>query len=816
MIWKDLPGRCRAYLAFIFVLGLISTFVCFSRSADYDASWLLLAGSSFFIASVNLRLPQNPSVIVSMGDVFTLLVLLHFGAGPALLTYWANVTATTFSGYAQKHGWRFFEKMAYHRVAFNLACCAISVSSMSVAYDLITGLPFNQTVDFVLAIAGVTLVWFFANTGTLSVAVALTSSRPVSGVWRDGLGLYLLNFVGSGASAGLISIYYQKATVPVFILSLPVAAVVYYLYHFYIGKYEQAQAHIVHLNKLYMQTIETMATVVDAKDPYTHGHIRRVQAYAVKLAEYIGIDDSDQLMAIRAGALLHDIGKVAIPEYILNKPTVLTETEFEKMKIHPVVGANMLKGIEFPYAVEPLVKSHHERWDGRGYPEGLSGEGIPISARILAVVDCYDALTTNRPYRSPMLRTQLIDFFNRESGRAYDPQVVKLLIDNLDTLELEASRLNIPDTSLWDAVGEVAKENSRKLERVQPTRTYGRALRGDSLVQRELYSTFEFARAESLCLSERDVLLFMGSKLESIVPFDAAVFYIADLESGLIRAHHVIGRARHCLDSATLKLEQKLSGWVAANNQSLTNLPPFPDFLNFTEEKPDFQNSCIVPLNRNGVILGTLALYRKEKTLFSEEEFRRAEILASQTSLALERAQRTFDEVDFLVDPITGIANGFHLYLMFDQVAMDADRYEYPLALIAMRVEELASIKRKFGTPSANAILRAVSAHTATQLRDTDVLVRYSHDEFLILSPKLNRENAEALMSRLQNQLDHYEFHVRTDMKIPIPVSMGLALYPEDGSKLDIVISSSESRLKQDYNLRTAVRQNVRTYTRSL
>ncbi len=206
----------------------------------------------------------------------------------------------------------------------------------------------------------------------------------------------------------------------VFLLAVPIAVVLLPALPLPILTDMNKPKHISEqLDRLCLQTIEAMASaVVDAKDPYTHGHIRRVQVYAVALARLSGITDQNDLMAIRAGALLHDIGKIAIPEYILNKPTVLTDTEFEKMKIHPIVGANMVKRIEFPYAVEPLVKSHHERWDGKGYPEGIKGEDIPLGARILSLVDCYDALTTNRPYRVPMSRIQLVEFFQRESGHA--------------------------------------------------------------------------------------------------------------------------------------------------------------------------------------------------------------------------------------------------------------------------------------------------------------------------------------------------------------------------------------------------------------
>jgi putative nucleotidyltransferase with HDIG domain len=138
---------------------------------------------------------------------------------------------------------------------------------------------------------------------------------------------------------------------------------------------------------------------IDAKDQVTHGHIRRVQTRAVFLAKKVGVTEEQQIRAIEAAALLHDTGKLAVPEHILNKPGRLTFEEFEKMKLHASVGAEILSAIDFPYPVVPIVRHHHENWDGSGYPSGLAGIDIPIGARILAVVDCFDALTSDRPYR---------------------------------------------------------------------------------------------------------------------------------------------------------------------------------------------------------------------------------------------------------------------------------------------------------------------------------------------------------------------------------------------------------------------------------
>src|SRR5262249_57181548 len=131
------------------------------------------------------------------------------------------------------------------------------------------------------------------------------------------------------------------------------------------------------------------------------------------------------------------------------------------------VGANMLRSIEFPFPLLPIVKSHHERWDGNGYPDGLKGEEIPLNARILALVDCYDALTTNRPYRSPMSRPEVVDFFRRESGRAYDPATVQVFIDNLEEIESAGRSVVTQDKDVWGI--KEAPSGGRNLEKVQPT-----------------------------------------------------------------------------------------------------------------------------------------------------------------------------------------------------------------------------------------------------------------------------------------------------------------------------------------------------------
>ena len=209
---------------------------------------------------------------------------------------------------------------------------------------------------------------------------------------------------------------------------MPLLLVIYLTFKTSMARVEDAKKHLAEMNTLYLSTIETLAMAIDAKDQVTHGHIRRVQIYARGLAAAVGMKSDNEIKAIEAAALLHDMGKLAIPEHILNKPGKLTPAEFEKMKRHAPIGAEILSAIDFPYPVVPIVRHHHEQWDGGGYPDGVKGRDIPLGARVLSVVDCFDALTSDRPYRPKLPDSEALAILTERAGRMYDPDVVETFI----------------------------------------------------------------------------------------------------------------------------------------------------------------------------------------------------------------------------------------------------------------------------------------------------------------------------------------------------------------------------------------------------
>ena len=210
-------------------------------------------------------------------------------------------------------------------------------------------------------------------------------------------------------------------------------------------------------------------------------------------------------------------------------------------------------------------------------------------------------------------------------------------------------------------------------------------------------------------------------------------------------------------------------------------------------------------MNRNGSVFGAISLYRKDRTKFTEEEFRRLELIASQTALALSKCS-VAERTGGLFDPLTGLPNGYQLYLMFDQIATDANKLEYPLALLAICLEDV-KLRRRWGHIVGDEAVRAAANYISKELRETDLLVRYASDEFLALVPRVDRDRAEGLKSRFQDDLDHFRFQVRSGSQIALPVSIGIAMYADDGTDLESLITAAEWRMREDADLRSAVRR---------
>src|SRR5262245_44676368 len=357
--------------------------------------WVILALLTLLTGSFNVKV-SSINAYISVSEAFVFASILLFGTSAGTATVVIECMVVVF--------WMKPESRLLHRVLFNMAAPSVSVWTAGTAFYLLSGIQpyakvFTPLPELFLPLLVFTALYFLLNSWLVAVAVGLENHRSPVQIWWKNFAWLSVNYFSGASLAALIVTYTQQLNFSALLAIVPLLIVSYLTFRTAMDRAEDSYSHLAELNRLYLSTIETLAMAIDAKDQITHGHIRRVQAYAVGLAKNLGVADEKLLKAIEAAALLHDMGKLAVPEHILNKPGKLTPAEFEKMKLHASVGADILSAIDFPYPVVPIVRHHHENWNGTGYPDGIKGTDIPIGARILSVVDCFDALTSDRPYR---------------------------------------------------------------------------------------------------------------------------------------------------------------------------------------------------------------------------------------------------------------------------------------------------------------------------------------------------------------------------------------------------------------------------------
>jgi putative nucleotidyltransferase with HDIG domain len=389
------------------------------------SQWFVLAALTLLTGSITVKLPSIDATI-SVSETFVFTSVLLFGAAAGTIT--VTLDALIISLWLRRRG------LELHKLLFNTTAPALSIWVAAKLFFLVAGVPplavSSAALSAVLpGLLVFTLVYFLLNSWLMAAVVGFAEARSPIDVWRHNFLWLCLSFL-SGASASILLISVSREINLTSLAAIvPLLIVLYLTYQTSMARVEDANRHVEKLNHLYLRTIETLAMAIDAKDQVTHGHIRRVQERSVFLARQMGVKDENLIQAIAAASLLHDMGKLAVPENILNKPGKLTEAEFEVMKTHSAVGADILAAIEFPYPVVPIVRHHHENWDGSGYPDHLIGTEIPIGARILSVVDCYDALTSDRPYRRRLTEDEAIRILQERRGIMYDPLVVDVFLE---------------------------------------------------------------------------------------------------------------------------------------------------------------------------------------------------------------------------------------------------------------------------------------------------------------------------------------------------------------------------------------------------
>lgn len=596
----------------------------------------------------------------------------------------------------------------------------------------------------------------------------------------SGVGLLFVTAVLVVLTALSVIRFWQASSMVIAML-LTLAAVGY---RFYVKRLEQKNKQISEFNRVHMATVEALATAIDARDQVGMGHVRRTQIYAVRLGELLGLSQAE-IDALRTGALLHDIGKLAVPDHILNKPGKLTQAEVEKTKIHPIVGAEILEKVGFHYPVVPTVKYHHEAWDGSGYPDGLTGTEIPLTARILCVADAYDTLRGARPYRKAIPRDDARKILRDQAGTRFDPGVVQMLIKNLTSIEAEIAREGL-------AYSEVA---STEIHDSSESRPYAEQIKQ---ANREVFNLYELARDFSGSLTLDETLHLFATKVREFVPFDTCALYVLDDEKRFATAMNVEGEYADLLVSRRVRVGQGATGFALKTRKAVQNVDPDLDFsYSQTELVEQYQTMAAVPLvSDDNELLGAVTIYSRELAKYGEEHLRLFETISRIAADAIHKALEHHEaKTHALTDPMTGLANARSLQIEFDKEVARAGRAGTTFQVIMLDLDGFKSVNDSFGHKIGDEMLRSVARVIQEQLRDYDFLARYGGDEFVALIPETSGEDIADLCRRIQKAVSEFSLPVAGEKTARVGVSIGSSSYDDTVLSFDQMIVAADKAM---------------------
>ena len=691
--------------------------------------------------------------------------------------------------------WIFRSSKRTERVLFNFGAPALAVWIASRAFYAVSGIQplavaTHPIFDLILPLALLAVIYFLLNSWLIAIAVGLEQRSSPLRVWRSNFLWLSLNYFSGASVAALLIPYIHGPQGPQYIVIrvigvlLPLLLISYLTLRTALGRVEDANRHLEQLNQLYMSTIETLAMAIDAKDQITHGHIRRVQKFAVGLARAMGITEGSQIQAVEAAALLHDMGKLAVPEYILNKPGPLTAAEFAKMKLHASVGADILSAIDFPYPVVPIVRHHHECWNGSGYPDGLKGSEIPIGARILSVVDCFDALTSDRPYRPRLSDTEALRILQERRGTMYDPLVVDTFNAVYRDIAPEESDISKVEKEGLSAITRGAQPHSEGLP------SGASRLDDISASTEEMLSLYELARTLSGRLELSDAGDVIAKHLRRLVPATTCVFFMYDGSVDELFSAHAAGENAAHFSGVRIEMGQRLSGWVAAHRQTIVNSDPMLDLGEVARAlRPPLRSCLSTPLVVQENLIGVLTVYSTHRDAFSEDHRRIVEVVARQVSETVQNAiDFRRDQNAKLRDQLTGLPNRQHLERFIVSELMTASVRPCSILMIDIvyTADAATSVVRSSLTSQVLAVVRAA-------LRGADLLFKDEGDRFIALLPQTDATAADSLGRHLASELTEERLtdHLTRDCAA---IRIGRATAPNDGSTLTDLLNSAEAR----------------------
>jgi diguanylate cyclase (GGDEF)-like protein/putative nucleotidyltransferase with HDIG domain len=763
-------------------------------TTPHTPEWAITAGVflalTLVFGSFRLKLPFSSQWLSF--DVFIIsLAQLTFGTPLALLCAGAGAAATS---RFLRPGPRFrfvIGSIPAYRVVFNIAACCVSAGVAGLASDWVQAhliLPIGQ--DIVPAAASWATVYFLVNTFTITGAVALYEQASITNWWKTHCLWTWPGYLASASLAALLLVLWQHFQF-FSLLPVPLIYFVHAAYREHMARTEMKEQHIEELSRTIESLMTSLAMAIEAKDVYTREHIQRVQFFAVCLAEAAELEASDR-DAVRLGALVHDVGKIAIPERILTKPGKLTPAEFQRMKTHVTIGSMILEPVGFACPVVDAVRSHHERWDGFGYPEGLRGEDIPVGGRVIAIADFFDAMTSDRPYRRALPAEEALELLRREAGSQFDPQLAALFIKIF------------PDIFRRMPQRGSAASTARKAPSL-PDAVYSHIA---AAAAEDITAAFDII--ETLLGDPEDILERALAHLRNILPSVSAAIFEPNVEGSDLVATTTAGDFAELLHGMVIRVGEGVSGRAARDQCPFLNAAAMPDVARVLDpmEHIELSAALCAPVVVRDQTVAVITLYHTSYDIYQEHHLHVLTTVAGHLASALDLRRRSAqDRALAIQDPRTGLYNLRYLVDSLSARLTHAGAEGSQIALLLIDLDQFKTINDRYGHLAGDEVITAVARKLRDCAQEPAVVCRYGGDEFVILMDGAGRQDAERLTGRVREAIEE----ISPWDGFRLTCSVGIAVFPEDGRGVKSLIAAADLRMYQDKTRsRTADRSRTR------
>lgn len=628
--------------------------------------------------------------------------------------------------------------------------------------------PDRHPLDGVQAASVAATAYFLVETGLAAIGSAMAERGGLARIWLARGLPTAPGYVAGGAAAALLLTAGRPPAASWGFVLVPALLLVAWAYRRLVTQADEERRRVRELSDLQLATIEALALAIEVKDRTSHAQMRRLQVYAEGLARAAGMRE-EEIAGVKTAALLLDIGNLAVPGHILDKPGALSAEEFERIKIHPRVGADLVEHVPFPYPVSHLILSHHERWDGRGYPAGQAGAAIPIGARVLAVVDTFTTLLFDRPYRRAHSFSEAVATLRQEAGHALDPELVERFIEMLPALEVRLQTL--PGTwTMGRASGSGVPLTARAFDDIAGA-------------QREVQVLYEIAQAVGSSLAVEDTVTLVASRLHRLVPFSCCALFLRT-EQGRLVCRHVVGTA----PAALREIDAASEAWLASRLSEAGAGSP-----------EALRSVLVATLEAGSAPQGALAVGHGTAGIYTTEHRRILDLVARQVapviqnSLAFEATQRAS-----LTDPLTGLANRRALVGHLAREMARASRHGEAVTVLLLDLDGLKRLNDTHGHQAGDRVIREVADTIRALLRAYDLCARYAGDEFVVVLAGCDAAEADERRVELQRTVDALRIDVGRGRLAVVGVSAGAATYPADGQTIDELLAVADQRMYED------------------